>query len=60
MPIICVYSKIGNKINEESWKDAISVVRVPAQVINAITQAEMLIKAELDALKEEGLDIVNG
>lgn len=46
------------RINEESWKDAISAVR-NAEVVNAVTEAE--IEAEMDALEEEalgqGLDI---
>jgi len=40
------------KINEESWKDAISAVR-NAKVVNAVTEAE--IEAEMDALEEEAL-----
>jgi len=40
------------KINEESWKDAISAVR-NAEVVNAVTEAE--IEAEMDTLEEEAL-----
>jgi hypothetical protein len=40
------------RINEESWKDAISAVR-NAEVVNAVTEAE--IEAEMDALEEEAL-----
>ena len=37
------------RINEESWKDAISVVR-NAEVVNSVTETE--IQAEMDALEQ--------